>query len=189
MRCFGAILLSLLAACGNERRPVDSSLLIGSRLPLVTLITNSGQATATTDLVKGHALVVVMRGADCLSCGNLPLEARILKNRYPHLQTVFIGSGRDTSELNRFFKIQRLPYYRDYDESFVRAYGLVSTPVLMLVGDSQRILFADIRPGSMSSQFPISRVVESIFGLEMPAADGAAISSAGTSNTLSWGTP
>ena len=50
-----------------------------------------------------------MLGArDCWSCGDYPVELRALRNRFPHLVTLLVGSDDDVDVLREYFDRYRI---------------------------------------------------------------------------------
>lgn len=133
--------------------------LLGKFLPDIRLLTMGDSVVQLKGMLGRQAsLVVVLDEKDCLGCGDFGTELKILARELPHLQQVVIGEGADTALLKSYFRQVRLSAFLDRRSQLVSS-GLIKTPLVAVVDQGGRILFADERPGSEGQLFSVSRLL------------------------------
>lgn len=137
--------------------------------------TPAGEPVNLHDRLRGRAaLIYVVNEAECASCSNLPLEFRIIKKETPGVEPLLIGSGASPKAFAAYLDRMDLAASAMIDEprSLLRALGLSSEPVAILVDSAGRVLFVDLRSTSKAAQFPMGRVLHdlaAVIGQPSPA--------------------
>lgn len=156
----GGVLWSTSNAGLAGREP--STELLGQTLGDLTVRTSEGRTLTIGELIDGEgAMLAFLNAEDCLSCANLPLEAKVLENVFDGFNSYFFGLGPDTLQLGRFFRKHRVRYgfVPSTDEHLAERLG---PPAVVIVSAAGQILFVDRRSGPRSRAAPISRVLPAL---------------------------
>ncbi len=143
----------------------EVSRLLGTTLPPVTVNALDGTELNIRKHIEGRNTLIILAGmADCLPCASFSLELSVIRNRFPTLLSVIIGSGREEEVFLEYFNRTRIQRYAllDPDRELLRALGVRREPLILLVDDSSRILFVDDRTSSTSSVFRISQLLAAL---------------------------
>lgn len=140
-------------------RPLPGAL-TGTFIPDVQLVDMDGNTTRLLDRIQGSpSLLVVLDEEACLGCGDYGTEIRILNRELPHLKTVLIGTGPDTTVFLEYFRRNRIEGLLDPGMNLGNQVGLGHTPLVAVVDPTGRVLFVDPRGGPQSQTFPMSHVL------------------------------
>lgn len=144
---------------------------LGEPLPDVPVITPDGKSMRLRErLGAGPSLVYVFNAAQCASCSNLALEFRIIRDAYPTVTPLLVGSGASASEFARAFATMGVADAAvvDEDRALLRALSFEKEPLVLLVDASGRILFVDQRSASQAAQYPMGHVLHDLQSLLGP---------------------
>ncbi len=145
------------SATASEASPV---LTTGLPVPDLRLV---GPDRAPTQLyrVLGHrpALLLLLDGDDCYSCGDYATELKILERELPDLRSITLGVGPDTAMVRGFLARHRLFGFHVDGEDPRISLGF-ETPLVLLVDDQARVLLSDARPPGAAKAFPMSRLLQ-----------------------------
>lgn len=140
---------------------------LGDRLPAVPLRGVDGTSTTLQDRL-GHrpAVLYVFSAAQCAGCSNLALEFRILREAFPNVQPLVIGSGSDVETFRPYFEQMGVPDAALVDESraLLRGLDVTREPVVLLTDSTGRILLVDPRSASQAAQYPMGRILADLRG-------------------------
>lgn len=141
--------------------------LLGKRLENVVLdepARPSAQLHST--LGSSETLLILLDEDAALSCANLPLELRIIRRDFPELTVTMVGLAEDRTFLESYFARELLRRTYFISESSLRTLvGQRTLPLAILVDSAGRIVLVDERNGPQATEFPISKVLNSLRNL------------------------
>lgn len=141
---------------------------LGDSLPSLTLQTPDGRLQSLRERL-GHrpAVIYVFNQAECLGCSDLPLEFRVIRREMPDVQPLLIGSGAGPAAFSGALHDMHLEDAALIDEkrSLLKALGVSSEPLVILVGPTGRILLVDSRNTSRAARFPMGQVIHDLRSL------------------------
>jgi peroxiredoxin len=148
-------------------RPVHSPL--GDRLPAVRVQTPDGASIGLRERIgRRPALIYVFSAGQCAGCSNLALEFKILKDAFPHIQPLLVGSGSSTATFAPYFDQMGgdVPASAVVDEpqALLHALGVAQAPVVLLTDSTGRIVVLDPRSVSQAAQYPMGRILADLRG-------------------------
>jgi peroxiredoxin len=175
-RAFTSVLVAVLAMTSgawavqhraNAERNRPHRYPLGERLPAVRLKTADGR-TVTLQERLGHraAVIYVFSAAQCAGCSNLSLEFRILREAFPNMEPLLIGSGSSPEEFRPYFDQMGVPGAALVDEprALLRGLGLTQEPVVLVADSTGRVVLVDPRSASQAAQYPMGRILSDLRG-------------------------
>lgn len=143
---------------------------LGDRLPAVSVQTPSGAVVALRDRIGNKpALIYVFSAAQCAGCSNLALEFRILREAFPNIQPLLVGSGSSRAEFASYFDAMgaevKAAAVVDESQALLHAFGLERAPVVVLTDSTGRVVLLDPRSVSQAAQYPMGHILADLRGV------------------------
>jgi peroxiredoxin len=139
--------------------------ILGDSLPAVRLQKVDGSWQELHERLGGKpAIIYLYSPAECMGCSDVPMEFRVLRREFPAMQPLLIGISAPASRYATPFRDMRLDGDALVDENntLLKALGVKSEPLVIVVSASGRILFTDTRATRRSSRYPLSRVLRDV---------------------------
>ncbi len=132
----------------------------GGRISDVVLEDHRGQRLRLSGLTEGRpTLVLVVSAEDCLSCANFPVEMRVVRNKFPGLKRIMLGTGKDTAFFREYGREKRISSEMVLDPGgeFLKSVGAAGrTPAVLLLDAERNVLLFEHRSGPAFSGFPVT---------------------------------
>lgn len=154
--------------------PVMSRDPLGERLDTTArLVTMEGKYVSVRRTFADSATIVYLFGPEhCAGCANLPLEFRILREQFPGLRPLLVGTGAPRSRFAPSIQAMQLSRQALVDENgdILRTLGVSQPPLVMIVDTSLRIILVDRRSVPAAARYPMGRVLHDLSNAITPDA-------------------